>query len=1130
MIPAPALRNARPGRDNHTLTYTNCFRNTVFHGSTDSHLIASVSNSLRLLIYLNMKTYLFRTLPFFGIMGFCLPQSLKAQGATDGHTVPTATFPATDISIPQSFAPFGARPNTDKIGDDGSVATRDRNGVLIWQSSNGASVRIPDSSLALTLYVSNTECVVYSNRFARNYNVWGSVSEVIIYRRLSNNVVTASPTITIRGTLLDTSIVTPTSFGFNLVAAYGWNFSTDESTVNTWTKTTTTSGTPPVDKVTYNVTSAKVDQYHNINYEMYRVTWDAAVQYLSFSTVDVPKTNTNLGGTVVLGSGDDSSLIFNTIVAGNYTEDRGSVDPEVERQSFTLTRQSLWATWQINSENVATVDFNDFLPNNAYVSNSRLLLQSQFVDPTVFPVAITNAILDYRMSPNGILAFASSSNLDLGDSLLPVSTYTRGGLPPYIYVIDQTRTQLKFYTYGSSLMPLGGAVTLPSAVVPGADFVRNPRDGSLLINSDASGVIWVPTTTNPATASVAALGTPKIIPGSVLGLPLFVSSTEAVVWMNKGSSVDLADSGQVPPARISHFGLTNFPNATNLTPPITGRVVAQPSPLTQDPDSEGWYINTFEKVNSFTARSQTYRLFRPSDTDSIDSDGDGLSDALEARYGTNPNLQDTDGDGVNDYQEIFIFFTNPLVPSFGTSQNSQKIPFGKSAVTGVYEGIVSSPEDGQSFLQSLRLSSTGRFTARLRGLSSNTSFSGRFSSKGVFQGNPKGQGLSSVRMSLTKAGGSKYVIEGSYTTSTGGVFYFQLRPALKSYKAGKLTFSAGLSSSPSSSPSGESVNNVSNTGPSGSVVATGAIRSNGNVRFNVYLPSGSRSTYSGPLLKGVFMALYARSNNQASDVLLGTLKFKKTPGVSDFSGSVRLYSSTDSSGSQNPSGYDQNRLLLGARYVQSAKGTLPIPGFPVTANNALFTWFGGDYDGVVKVGTWSTNGRMSAPPSPTDSATARFNPSTGLVQMRQVITDADRNLTDAVARGYAVVQQRNRTFNGFYNSNLSSGNFLIAANRTGLAPDITTVSPQSKDVSAARISYDVYVGTAGQWEVNIPASAFWITATVSTASGGTGSSTTTTGIGNGYVTITVALNTEYRRREASIRIAGVTHTIKQDFR
>ena len=47
---------------------------------------------------------------------------------------------------------------------------------------------------------------------------------------------------------------------------------------------------------------------------------------------------------------------------------------------------------------------------------------------------------------------------------------------------------------------------------------------------------------------------------------------------------------------------------------------------------------------------------------SVDSDGDGLTNAEEATLGTNPNNPDTDGDGLTDYQEVCIYGTNPLNP------------------------------------------------------------------------------------------------------------------------------------------------------------------------------------------------------------------------------------------------------------------------------------------------------------------------------------------------------------------------------------------------------------------------------------------------------------------------------------
>lgn len=46
-----------------------------------------------------------------------------------------------------------------------------------------------------------------------------------------------------------------------------------------------------------------------------------------------------------------------------------------------------------------------------------------------------------------------------------------------------------------------------------------------------------------------------------------------------------------------------------------------------------------------------------------DSDKDGLSDALEYYYGTNPLIADTDGDGYSDGEEVLDMATDPLVPN-----------------------------------------------------------------------------------------------------------------------------------------------------------------------------------------------------------------------------------------------------------------------------------------------------------------------------------------------------------------------------------------------------------------------------------------------------------------------------------
>jgi hypothetical protein len=62
-------------------------------------------------------------------------------------------------------------------------------------------------------------------------------------------------------------------------------------------------------------------------------------------------------------------------------------------------------------------------------------------------------------------------------------------------------------------------------------------------------------------------------------------------------------------------------------------------------DYEGDIPAVLEQKHSIPA---TYKLYDPN----WDSDGDGLSDADEEKYGTDPDNPDTDGDGISDGDEV----------------------------------------------------------------------------------------------------------------------------------------------------------------------------------------------------------------------------------------------------------------------------------------------------------------------------------------------------------------------------------------------------------------------------------------------------------------------------------------------
>jgi len=51
----------------------------------------------------------------------------------------------------------------------------------------------------------------------------------------------------------------------------------------------------------------------------------------------------------------------------------------------------------------------------------------------------------------------------------------------------------------------------------------------------------------------------------------------------------------------------------------------------------------------------------PGPSELFDTDLDGLTDAAEARLGTDPNDDDTDHDGLSDKEEVGTYLTNPLV-------------------------------------------------------------------------------------------------------------------------------------------------------------------------------------------------------------------------------------------------------------------------------------------------------------------------------------------------------------------------------------------------------------------------------------------------------------------------------------
>jgi hypothetical protein len=439
---------------------------------------------------------------------------------------------------------------------------------------------------------------------------------------------------------------------------------------------------------------------------------------------------------------------------------------------------------------------------------------------------------------------------------------------------------------------------------------------------------------------------------------------------------------------------------------------------------------------------------------------------------------------------LAILFTNPNDGSFVASTGGVAVSFGEGR--GKYEGLLYNSNDGLGFKLTLNVTNKGAFSGSLEGNFGKAPLRGKLMGDGTWSGRITQGNAGFLRMKLAEQDDGSYGVQGSLETPTGGIYYYQARRAI-GFPARKLTSEASA------------IDDAA--GPTGSAVATGGIGKGGKVTQQIYNPDGSRATYAGSVLEGEFMALYARTKGGVPTVMLGNVALRNnSDGKSNFDGIVRLFNRN----------YDQERSLSGAYYSPPTMGTLPLPAMSLTANNAVFSWSDGRFDGVNKVASWMPN-KVTVPTTQNDKATPVYDRKTGLLKLTYTRTDPAKGLINAQSNAFAVVVQGKDKLSGFYTGAGSWGGFSVQENSAGLQPDFTNISPLNKTVSAGSISYNVDVTSSGDWTVDTTG-ASWVTASVKS------------GTGSGTVVITVNANASNARREASIRIAGFTHTITQSYR
>jgi len=149
------------------------------------------------------------------LASWALGLSAHAQTNTNTYYAELGTSDRTDVQNIGVLAPNGTRTDVDRFGDDGAAAIVDASGLIVWRTSSGSYTVLSDTQAAKPLFVSNSECILWSNAYETDPTKRTNIT--IRYFRGSANRV---DTLTVNGNkVLDTPIITTTTEPYLLVTA-----------------------------------------------------------------------------------------------------------------------------------------------------------------------------------------------------------------------------------------------------------------------------------------------------------------------------------------------------------------------------------------------------------------------------------------------------------------------------------------------------------------------------------------------------------------------------------------------------------------------------------------------------------------------------------------------------------------------------------------------------------------------------------------------------------------------------------------------------------------------------------------------------------------------------------------------
>jgi hypothetical protein len=118
-----------------------------------------------------------------------------------------------------------------------------------------------------------------------------------------------------------------------------------------------------------------------------------------------------------------------------------------------------------------------------------------------------------------------------------------------------------------------------------------------------------------------------------------LQSAESAMFDGEVTTTAIADGSVVYAAYVG----STVPAPATPEPATPEPATPEPVPATPEPEEEPEAEAEPEIVD-----------------DGTDSDGDGLTDVEEAALGTDPNNPDTDEDGISDYDEVYVWGSDPL--------------------------------------------------------------------------------------------------------------------------------------------------------------------------------------------------------------------------------------------------------------------------------------------------------------------------------------------------------------------------------------------------------------------------------------------------------------------------------------